>query len=91
MAGLLNIDLNRPKIQNPDGSFSTERTITIDANGRWYNIPTIVNGQELDPRAAIELWSRGINKHVGEYGSLQEAETAARERSNAIGLLRRNK
>jgi len=41
----------RPIIKNPDGSFSTERTITIQDqrinDGRWTNIPTIYSGKAL--------------------------------------------
>jgi hypothetical protein len=91
MAGLLGmmpIDLARPKINNADGSFSTERTITIEADGRHYLIPTIVGGRQHSPDDAINLWKSGKNNHVGDFGSAQEAESAAVARSKQIGQVR---
>lgn len=88
-SGLLNIDTTRPKLNNPDGSFSTERTITIEVGGKHYNIPTIVKGVPVPNEAAISLWRAGENPHVGEYGSLQEALSAAKQRSALIGTIRK--
>lgn len=84
------IDKSRPKLKNADGSFSTERTITEGpfSNGSFLNIPTIVNGQEMHPDAAIALMERGMNPHVGEFQTLQDAERAAIARSLAIGNMR---
>ena len=84
------IDMNRPKIQNPDGSFSTEETITVPRGNRWYNVPTIVNGQRLKPED-VEYWfSQGDPNipHVGEFGTLDEAVSAARLRTDQIGHVR---
>lgn len=74
-----------PAIQNPDGSFSTERTITIESEGRHLLIPTIVGGRERTEEQAITLWRRGENPPVGNYASAQEAEREARARSDRIG------
>jgi hypothetical protein len=82
------IDRSKPIIENDDGSFSTERTITVEEDGRFYNVPTIVNGKQLGERDAIDSWIRGDHEHVGEYGSLEEAEAAARSRSDEIGRVR---
>ena len=82
------IDLSRPIIKNGDGSFSTERTITVEADGRHYVIPTIVNGKEYAPDQAVRLWTQGKNQHVGEFGSAQEADAYARNRSAQIGRIR---
>ena len=83
------IDTRRPTIDNPDGSFSTERTIGIEANGKFYNIPTIVNGQQLTEEQAIREFEAGRNAAVGVFNSQAEADAAARERSQAIGDIRR--
>ncbi len=72
-------------LDNPDGSVSTERTITIEAGGRFYNIPTIVNGVQVTNDAAVMLWKAGDNKAVGEFDSLEKAVQAAKERSNMLG------
>lgn len=82
------IDLSRPRIDNADGSFSTERTITIEADGRHYNIPTIVGGRQRSEDEAIRLWEQGQNQEVGVFRSQSEAEAAARARSERIGQVR---
>jgi N12 class adenine-specific DNA methylase/predicted RNA methylase len=82
------VDTKRPKIENPDGSFSTEETITIEADGKWVNIPTIVGGQRVGEDQAIELFKSGKNPAVGAFPTLPEAETAARGRSEDIGNIR---
>lgn len=86
------VDLSRPKIQNGDGSFSTERTITIGADEggreRFFNIPTIVGGRQLTDDEAVAAWRAGHNPDVGSFGSVAEAEAAARARSEEIGRVR---
>lgn len=76
---------NKPRINNADGSVSTERTITIEADGKHYNIPTIVNGKQLTPDEAVAAWRAGKNKEVGVYDTQDEATAAARQRSDDIG------
>jgi len=82
------IDMNRPILQNGDGTFSTEQTITIGADGRFFNIPTIVNGQRLSEDQAIALWRAGQNDAVGEFATEDEALASARARTERIGRLR---
>lgn len=79
------IDMNRPIINNGDGSISTERTITVEADGRQYLIPTIVGGRQRSEDEAVQLWRSGQNPEVGVYGSAGEAERAAQARSRRIG------
>jgi hypothetical protein len=82
------IDPNKPQINNADGSFSTERTITVEMDGKHYVLPTIVGGKQYTPEQAIELFRRGANQAVGIFASQQEADAAAAARSDAIGRLR---
>jgi hypothetical protein len=82
------IDTTRPMLDNADGTFSTEETITIEADGRYINIPTIINGRRVDEGEAYAAWRRGMNPEVGSFGSLEEAEAAARTRSAQIGRVR---
>lgn len=82
------IDLRRPILNNSDGSFSTERTITIEADGRQYLIPTIVGGRQRTEEEAIRLWQSGQNPEVGVFNSADEAERAAQARSARIGQVR---
>lgn len=83
--GVSPIDTNRPRIQNPDGSVSTERTITVEADGKHYLIPTIVSGKELSMDDAVAAWRSGTNKEVGVFNSEQEANNYAKVRSQQIG------
>ena len=82
------IDLSRPILQNNDGTFSTEQTITIGADGRFFNIPTIVNGQRVGEEQAIALWRAGRNEAVGEFLTEEEALASARSRTERIGRVR---
>lgn len=93
-AGASTIDRSRPILENPDGSFSTEETITIyvEVGGKhkWVNIPTIVGGKRVGEEQAVKLFEAGSNKAVGEYDTLEAAEAAARDRSQQIGEVRAN-
>jgi len=82
------IDTTRPILDNPDGSFSTERTITIEADGRFFNIPTIVGGRQRSEEEAIRLWQAGKNSEVGVFNTLEDALSTARRRSSEIGTVR---
>lgn len=78
----------RPIIINRDGSFSTELTITIEVDGRYLNIPTIVGGIQRSTEEAIQLYRLGANPAVGSFGSEAEALDSARRRSEQIGRTR---
>lgn len=86
------IDINRPLLKNEDQSYSTEKTITVDVgegkNKKWVNIPTIVEGKEIPQAQAIDLYYQGKNKAVGEYTSMDEAVSSAKQRSEKIGEVR---
>lgn len=75
----------KPVVKNADGTVSTERTITVEADGRHYLVPTIVGGKEVPKDEAVRLWRAGTNKAVGDYASSGEADRAARQRTEAIG------
>ena len=40
-------------VTNPNGSRSTVLQTSAEHDGQTYNLPTVWNGQELDPRAAF--------------------------------------
>lgn len=85
----LNIDTSRPAIENGDGSYSTERTITIEVDGRYYVIPSIVGGRALSEEEATDAWRRGANPEVhSPFDNLGEAEAYARWRSASIPAAR---
>jgi len=74
------IDLTkRPKVRNPDGSYSTVRTMTItDDQGRGINIPTVIDDRVVDPKEAIEHFKR-TKQHLGVYKTQQDALNAAQK------------
>lgn len=79
------INPQKPQIRNPDGTVSTEKTIGIEVDGKHVNIPTIVNGKELSKEDAISAYKMGINDPVGVFDSREEADSAAKKRTVAIG------
>lgn len=82
------IDTSRPSIENEDGSFSTESTITVERDGRYYLVPSIVGGKRLSDEEAALAWYDGKNPEVGGFRSAEEAGTAAKRRSETIGKKR---
>lgn len=75
----------KPIVQNSDGSVSTERTITVGIDDKFYNIPTIVNGKQVDNPTAVSMYKAGLNPAVGSFDTMGEAETAAKARSKHLG------
>lgn len=75
--GNINLD-NRPVLHNPDGTVSTEKSITIEEDGKFINIPTIINGKEVSPQTAIAFY-HDTGEHLGKFASEQEAEQAAQD------------
>jgi hypothetical protein len=82
------IDTSRPILDNKNGSFSTERTITIEMDGRVFNIPTIHQGVQRTPDEAVELFRRGEIKPTWEGTSNEDGVAAAKARSSEINRLR---
>lgn len=75
-----NIDLTkRPKVKNPDGSYSTVRTMTItDNSGKGINIPTVIGNQVVTPQEAIEHFKK-TKEHLGIYKTEKDAIEAAQK------------
>jgi hypothetical protein len=73
-------DSTKPILLNADGSYSTERTITIEADGKHLVIPTIIDGKQLSDDAAIKAWREGKNKPVGTFTTAKEANAYAQQR-----------
>lgn len=79
------------QVKNPNGSFSSERTITITPkdhglDNKFYNIPSLVEGIQLSQEEAIKRFKKRELKAVGVANTLEEAIKMAGERSQILGL-----
>lgn len=64
-------ELNKGGVENPDGSISTLKQITVEVDGQHYNIPTIWDGKEVSTEEAIKRaeekgWDYWPNYHSDE-------------------------
>jgi len=85
----------RRLVDNPDGTVSSERTVTVTSDeinrGRPTNIPTMFGGVELGVEDAIRriIAAGGRDPETGRqleaFNSIEEAVKAAQERSDNIG------
>lgn len=79
----IGVQRGAPIIENPDGTWSTERTITVESDGRHYVIPTIVDGKDVGAARATELFRQGANPAKGQaegFASAEEANAYAEKR-----------
>lgn len=77
-----------PARRNADGSYSTEVSITVTDpklnNGKPTNIPSLWGGKEVDEQTAVANALK-TGKTYTAFNSIDEAVTAAKQRSNAGG------
>lgn len=77
-----NIDLNNRKVvHNSDGTISTEESITVTIDGKYWVIPTIINGKRVNDDEAINYAIKN-NKYLGKFNTLKEADKYAEEVHN---------
>ncbi len=73
------------RVDNPNGSFSTERTIGVNLDGKEYVIPTLLDGVQVSNEEAVQAArTRGLDNYPS-FSSPQEAEAFARDRSDKLG------
>ena len=77
-------------IVNPDGTSSSERTISVGFDDGIYLIPTIVVDEEgflvkVSNDDAIRLFKQGRNPTVGKFKTVKEADAFAKKRSASGG------
>jgi hypothetical protein len=99
MPGLLNSPPvktpdGRPILKNTDGSFYTERTVTVEMEpGVWVNIPTVYGGKQVSEDEAIRIIRSNrfvdpdTKKLLDTFGSVEKAVAAAEARSKMLGTL----
>lgn len=75
-------------IQNPDGSFSSEETITVEAaelnDGKPTLIPTIIEGKRLSNKEAT-IWAIKSGLYFRPFTSIKKADEYASWRSDTGG------
>ena len=72
-----NIDLNNRKvIKNSDGSISTEESITVTIDGKYWVIPTIIDGKRVSDEEATNYAIKN-NKYLGKFDKLKDANDYA--------------
>jgi hypothetical protein len=72
-----NIDVSKlPAVRNPDGSYSTVRSMGIEMDGKFYLIPTVINGRVVSDEEAIKSFEK-TGKHLGIFGSQAESDAYA--------------
>lgn len=79
------------KIDNPDGSYSTERTATYRLpDGKWVNLPTLwmgpdgpvdLAGKEEDVLKTASAFEKATGSVYRRFDTVDQAEAAAKERS----------
>lgn len=74
-----NIDLTKRKVlNNPDGSFSTESSISIGTDKGEVIIPTVVDGKRLTTEQAKEHYFK-TGEHLGIFNSVEAADAYAQK------------
>lgn len=77
-----NIDLSkRPIVNNPDGSYSTVRSISVDQDGHSFLIPTVVGGKVVSNDDAIAHFKQ-TGENLGQFDNFQNADKYAQTLHN---------
>jgi len=75
--GAGNVDLdNRVVVENEDGSFSTELSITVTVDGYEVLLPTVVDGKIVSEDEAVDHFFK-TGEHLGMFTSVEKAEEYA--------------
>lgn len=80
---------NRPALWNDDGTYSTERTITVERDGKHYLIPTVVGGQQLSETDAIAEAMKPDGEIFGVFENKDDADAYSVWRSRETDRQRR--
>lgn len=72
-------------VRNPDGSYSTERTIGVGIEGREYVIPTLLGGIQVSNEQAVKAARLHGFRNYPSFNTVREANEYATERTSALG------
>lgn len=72
-----NIDVSQIRpVQNADGTVSTVQSITIEQDGTFYVIPSVIDGKVVSNDEAVSAFDR-TRKHLGGFATQQDADAFA--------------
>ena len=74
----------KPIYLTPGGEKVSEKSITIQYNNSWLNIPSIQNGFKLSENEIKEMLNKNLINPTSKHKTLEEAEKAAKERSPSL-------
>ncbi len=73
------------QVDNPDGTSSSERTISVNLEGKERVIPTLIGGEQFSTDEAIEsAYKHGLD-NFPSFDTVEEADAYASARSDALG------
>ena len=80
-------------VSNPDGSRSTERTVTFEMDGKFVNVPSLWMGKYGPVRLTdqehiyrvMDDYERGTGKRFKRFNSIEDALDVARKRTISGG------
>ena len=73
------------RVENEDGSFSSERTIGVNIDDREYVIPTLLGGKQASVEEAIKAAkAHGLDKFPS-FDTPEQASAYAEQRTNQLG------
>jgi hypothetical protein len=72
-----NIDLNNRKVvRNKDGSVSTEKSFSVNIDGKETLLPTVIDGKVVSEDEAVEHYLK-TGEHLGQFDTVEEADAYA--------------
>ena len=73
-----NLDINNRKVlKNPDGTISTESSISISADGKEVLIPTVIDGVRYSNKDAVDHFKK-TGENLGKFDSSEAADAYAK-------------
>ena len=76
--------VGRPKKRTPKGETVSEKSTTIEIDGKHYNLPTIYGNKRYSDFVLKRALIEGIIKETSVHDSREEAEEAAEKRSKGL-------